>query len=471
MSTPVRLAVVGDVIMQHPVSACRDPGVLAAVELLRATDATVANLECCIQNLSDFPAYVAGAGRATTFLPAPVSTPQELRWFGIDMVFTANNHSQDFAEAGIMSTLRHLDAAGIPHAGTGASLSAATAPAYFQTAGGRVAVVGCADWGPRGLADLAFPWPMGALASDPDPMFRARPGVNLLRYDAVTHVDGAAIDALRRISEALGWERSKAIRNAGGGRSEPLFGTRIGGGEVDGDGVFHFMGRKFVMSDEFSFETVAYEEDLERNQVWIRQARQTADIVVAGIHQQGASRSEAEPPDHVRAFAYAAVDAGADIVVAHGRARAGGVEAYKGRPIVYGLPGLLNQLEQVPLAPSEQMPRFGLSTRSTASDFLSARRLGEGDNTAIGNYSGAFRKPMVLTTVAANLQGGFEIGFHPFAPVEDGPIGNRGLPRLLVPGSSEHHLVLEEMALRNKALGSDMTVDGECGVVRTQAAS
>ena len=237
---------------------------------------------------------------------------------GVEAVWAANNHSCDLGEGGVVTTLDYLDAAGISHAGTGRNLSEATAPAYHDTAHGRMALISASDWGPRGKADLPYPIPHGVMAADQGAAFPDRPGLNLLRFDAPLHVDREALDALRRISAKLGWEETKERRRRGGGRDEPLVGPDLVGGEQDDDDAFHFMGTKFVAGDAFTFETVPYEADLERNYKWIAEARRQADVVVVGLHQQGASRSEREPPDHTRIFARGAIDAGADVFVAHG---------------------------------------------------------------------------------------------------------------------------------------------------------
>jgi poly-gamma-glutamate capsule biosynthesis protein CapA/YwtB (metallophosphatase superfamily) len=61
--------------------------------------------------------------------------------------------------------------------------------------------------------------------------------------------------------------------------------------------------------------------------------RQTADIVVASCHW-GLGE---EVLDYMTEIAHAAIDAGADIVIGHGPHYSLPVEAYKGKPIFYGL--------------------------------------------------------------------------------------------------------------------------------------
>jgi poly-gamma-glutamate capsule biosynthesis protein CapA/YwtB (metallophosphatase superfamily) len=61
--------------------------------------------------------------------------------------------------------------------------------------------------------------------------------------------------------------------------------------------------------------------------------RQTSDIVVASCHW-GLGE---EVLDYMTEIAHAAVDAGADVVIGHGPHYSLPVEAYKGKPIFYGL--------------------------------------------------------------------------------------------------------------------------------------
>jgi poly-gamma-glutamate capsule biosynthesis protein CapA/YwtB (metallophosphatase superfamily) len=60
---------------------------------------------------------------------------------GIDVVSLANNHSLDYRWAALKDCIARLDAAGIKHAGAGASLDEAAAPAILDTPAGKVAVI------------------------------------------------------------------------------------------------------------------------------------------------------------------------------------------------------------------------------------------------------------------------------------------------------------------------------------------
>jgi poly-gamma-glutamate capsule biosynthesis protein CapA/YwtB (metallophosphatase superfamily) len=60
---------------------------------------------------------------------------------GIDVVSLANNHSLDYRWAALKDCIARLDAAGIKHAGAGASLDEAAASAVLETPAGKVAVI------------------------------------------------------------------------------------------------------------------------------------------------------------------------------------------------------------------------------------------------------------------------------------------------------------------------------------------
>src|SRR5215510_1778165 len=81
----------------------------------------------------------------------------------------------------------------------------------------------------------------------------------------------------------------------------------------------------------------------------------------------------AEPSDFARAFAHAAIDAGADIFVGHGSHTPLGIELYKGKPIFYSVGNLIMQNETLPFFPATAYERFGLGNDATPADFLDAR--------------------------------------------------------------------------------------------------
>jgi len=78
---------------------------------------------------------------------------------------------------------------------------------------------------------------------------------------------------------------------------------------------------------------------LDRQQVLdaIKKARQSADLVWASLHTHQGGPDPAQPTGFEVSLAHAAIDAGADIFVAHGPHQLRGIEVYKGRVIFYSL--------------------------------------------------------------------------------------------------------------------------------------
>jgi poly-gamma-glutamate capsule biosynthesis protein CapA/YwtB (metallophosphatase superfamily) len=386
----VVVALTGNVGLEHPVSQSTDEGFLELVTLLRSADLTVTSMECTIHDGRDWPAYMAGSGWMATYMGFPPRMISELRWMGIDACLMASNHAADFGENGVVHTIEYLEKYGMPFAGIGRSLTEASMPCYVDTPSGlRVGIISAVDWGPRGKMDLPMPLPMGFMPSDDRPPFRPRPGVNLLRFDAVYHVDRATFTELRRASAYLGWDEAKATRRSGGGRDQPLIGPHMIGWETDTDTEVFFGGRKFVLSDEPGTSTFCYEEDRARIYRQVREARRQADIVVVALHDQSHGERVWE---YIESFTHGAVDAGADICVNTGGYQRG-IEIYNGKAILYGQPGLLLQNEQVTRVPSSSMPLLGLSPDVTPGEFFEERmRIGKasggsdvpGTNPALG---------------------------------------------------------------------------------------
>lgn len=133
---PVTLVAIGDVMLGRTVAWRIEHGPGSPLDgvkdALRAADVTVANLECAM-----------GTGgtpvkKAYTFR-APPKAADVLKDAGIDVVSLANNHILDFGPEVFAQTLSLLDAAGIQHAGAGASEAAAHEPAILAVKGNRLA--------------------------------------------------------------------------------------------------------------------------------------------------------------------------------------------------------------------------------------------------------------------------------------------------------------------------------------------
>jgi hypothetical protein len=460
------LAFTGNSYLEHRVSVHRrKKSFLQLVELLKSADLSFANLECGIQDGEDFPALGAGMGWAGTYMGAPPMMIEELKFMGIDAVYAANNHSADFAEAGILTTIRYLKKGDLPYAGIGASLTEASLPTYLETENARVALISVADWGPRQQMELSFPWPAGYMPSDELPPYKSRPGINLLRYDAAIHVDREAFDQIRRISEQLDWGRGKQVRFKGAARTEPLIGTTLRGWEKDTDTEFFFTGRKFILDDEFRMSTFAFEEDLNRIYKHVSEARRHADVVIVALHDQSHGVAV---HDYISTFAHGVIDAGADVYLNHGGLQRG-IEIYKGKFILYGQPPLYLQNNEVTQLPSSMKLRMGLAMDSTAGELLEDRAQNRNRAAAAGGRINAFSGigSAVHTAVFGEKAQLKEVRIYPTEEyVIDGRRERSSVPRLAEPGSDKFKAVIERAQGRSEAFGTKIEVRDGMGIVR-----
>lgn len=242
----------GDLVLDEP-----DPdhwlgGIAAAT---RAADLTIGHLEV---------PHTRAAEELAGDVPAPGADPAHLaalKRAGFDAVSLAGNHIADCGAAGIADTIAELDRLGIAHAGAGADLAQARAPAWLAGKGRRIALLSYNCVGPE-----------AAWAAE------ARAGC---AYLPIATRDGApvapAADLVAVVPQAL------AILRAD-----------------------------------------------------IAAIRAEADLVVVALHK-GIVHTPARLAPYERMLGWAAIDAGADIVIGHHAHIVRGIEMYRGKPIFHGL--------------------------------------------------------------------------------------------------------------------------------------
>src|SRR5262245_62968784 len=111
------------------------PDAVPKIQPLLRGDVVFTNFEGAIAEPGQ---SVTGGGRG--FL-APAEALDALATLGFNLLSLANNHAFDLKEPGIDNTLREVTRRGIAHAGTGATLAEATAPAYLHVGNVTVALV------------------------------------------------------------------------------------------------------------------------------------------------------------------------------------------------------------------------------------------------------------------------------------------------------------------------------------------
>jgi hypothetical protein len=313
--------------------------------------------------------------------------------------------------------------------------------------------------------DLPFPWPFGVMPSDERPPYRSRPGINLLRYGATTTVDGQTIAALKKVSTKLGWDAAKARRSVGGDRDQPIVGPRVIGWEVDREDGLFFMGRHFVAGTKPSSSVHFYQEDVERIEGAIRDARRSADIVVFALHDQSMLGGAPE----MKKFAHGIIDAGADVYV-NTVGLHGGIEVYHDGLILYGQPSLWLQNEHVPHVPSSAMSLMDLPERASAADYLDKREAAFNATEAAQPKwtSPGIRSARGTAVHVAVFDAGGRIEEVVVQPLEvvPHPRQRSGMPLMPEPGSPVTDEVLGLAARKCAQLGTDLTRDPSTGTGR-----
>ena len=329
-------------------SVFKEPRFLSVVDLFKNADVGYTNLEMLMHDFEHSPGMAGG-----TFTGSDPANLQELLWAGINLVSTSNNHSYDYGEGGVLTNIAHLKNAGLAFAGTGRNQTEARAPGYLDTSAGRVALIS---------ASSTFSEAGRAMEQRPD--LRGRPGLNALRHSTTHTVDRPAFDSMRRVSRKLGFEAGNAAQR----RFRPS-GTVM----QDTDTQIGFLGRKFVLGEDFSTSTTPNSRDMDDNLKWVRDARRMADWVFVSFHCHESGATRDAPPEFLQTFARACIDAGADGFLGHGPHITRGVELYQGKPIFYSLGNFIFQNDTVRWQPALNYESVGLGLDHTPADFYDRR--------------------------------------------------------------------------------------------------
>ena len=443
----IRMLLAGDAMPSRRLTPFDEPDYRALIDLIRGADLAFANLETTVRNRDEgAPGWTQGT---------PMTTPpvllDDLKWMGFGLLSNANNHATDYGTGGLLATLAHLRAAGLPCAGAGANLAQARAPAYAETPAGRVGLVAATSF--------FRPWNR---ASDQRLDSAGRPGINPLGFATGYTLDAAAFAELKRVSDRLGLTQERARHRAA------FFSAKETPG--DDDNTLSFLGSQFRKGDGFHVATRINREDADAVLRQIKEARRQADWVIFSFHSHefgvGGRLTAAtdvgmeEMADFYVEFARAAIDAGADVVAGHGPHLTLGVEVYRGRPILYGLGNFIFQNDTVEVFPSEAYQRFGLPHEATPADFLDAR--------TDGDRRGFPASPEFWQGIAAECD--FRdrklaaVRLHPLDLGHGRSRAQRGRP-LLARGEVAHR-ILERTDRLSRRFGTKITVDGETATVR-----
>lgn len=324
-----------------------DPKILKE---LKDADAVTANAEfTCPKPEIDAPA--AGRGYITSVRE---DTLDEFNDLNIKLLNFANNHTGDFALAGMINTLNAARKRGLIPVGLGRSLDEARLPKFLDTPNGRVGVVSACATRSEMFA-----------ASNAGGETIARPGLAPLRWGRSYVLPENLFKNLQQIDEALG--TAAAFRECNDIEVKAPF----------TDKSFKF-GSMFEgnldieKGDHAHVRTYYNENDAKALLKSVKDCSYRSDLNIVSIHtHEGLNNNwySPIPAEFIQKFAHEAIDNGADGFVGHGAHFMRGVEIYKGKPIFYNLGSLFMEFETGASIISPEMYQcYGLPPDSRPSD-------------------------------------------------------------------------------------------------------
>lgn len=371
----------GDSIINRRLSTSSLPGVDKMFGVIRKADVAFTNFETQIHDFNLAGAQQSGG----TYMGSPRFVTDELAWAGFDLLGLANNHQNDYGVDGMRSTLAALAQTKFVYAGVGENLALARRPGYLDTPKGRVALI-----------SVAATFPDAIIAGAQRPDMRGRPGINPLRHSTTYTVTQETYDTLSKL------------------KGPPSANMGEGGGDESKDGSLSWSGAKYVVGKEIGVSTKANKKDLEELSAEVRNAREQADWVMVSIHaHESATPAErGKPADFTVEFAHAMIDAGADMMVAHGPHVLRGIEIYKGKPIFYSMGNFIMENDLVDLQPADNYEKTGLGDSALVSDYYNKRS----KNDTVGFPADRkFWQSVVAEIVYTNDRALKEIRLHPIS--------------------------------------------------------
>jgi len=338
IKAPFTLVAVGDLILRTPIAQIADSAFQSLVKHMRDADVTFANQEGPMIDQDNYTGPMTGA---------PKSALADIKAMGIDIVGTANNHSMDAGEKGMLETIRLLNEGGIVHAGTGRNLQEARAPRFLNTPKGTIGLVSV-----YGIDPYSNP----ALSTQSGATYQqgargGSPGLNPLHLIPFFVVTADQMEQLRKIRDSVYARRGEVFAPIPPvPANEPkdrvgLFGQSYKVGPKPGD--------------------VTYEMnpgDLREIARSIRNGKEYVDFMIATAHIHEGNYAfqtytyDNDTPDFLVDFAHKMIDAGADAFIGHGVHTIRGVEIYKGKPIFYGTNTFIYQYQNsLPQNPGGQL--------------------------------------------------------------------------------------------------------------------
>lgn len=316
------IAAVGDLMISDPVTNRALPEAQALYQVLRDADVAFGNCEGTVAS--------QGALRGGFPQTAPPEIFDDFRTSGFDMLSAANNHPFDLGEAGLLSEMDEAKTRGLILAGAGRTLAEATTPGVMAAKGQRIGLLAFL------CAPEEFQGGVGELRAQ-----AAKAGIGVISGTRVS-VPGSPMPLLLPLASDMR-TMTEAVRRA----------------RADVD----------VLMVSFHQHW-----DLDQPPVPAGAARPAPQTPARTLIPADLTRPVNLVAEGRKLICRAAVDAGADIVVGHGPHVLNGVEAYKGKPILYSLGHFYMQLLKEGKALSRMQISPSLARLAETSYFLEEHR-------------------------------------------------------------------------------------------------
>ena len=448
---------VGDIIITHAIRAKlarKSPALLA---ILQRGDVVVGNYEGSAIDLKTYDGYPEAESGFAWLLSDPAA-PADLASMGFNLMARANNHALDWGVAGLRQTNALLDEAGIVHAGTGDSLSAARAPACLDTDKARVSLV-----------SYATTFEANAPANDGLGVVPPRPGLNPLHATPHRLVSAEDFAVLKRLNAQEAFQDHHLLKALYGEHSVHL------------GMALHYRVDPTAAPGSLRIVHEADKRDQAEIQRHLRQAKQTSDFTIVAQHTHEPDNFTTEVPNYLPAMARQWVDTGADMLCGHGPHQIRGIEVYKGKPLMYSLGNFcfMDNSQQV-IPPDEWQEQQWMAAEaligpkgitnpriSTPAEFLEWKRV-------VGIFSDPIWFESVIAECHFKADGRLKaMLLHPIELGFDRRDADRGIPRLAM-DTDENQQQARRILQRLQTLSADfgtriridaVTIDGQASSV------
>lgn len=316
--------------------------------LIESAEVRFTNLEMTFHNQEGYPAAASGG----TWAMAEPKLIDEVCKYGFNLFNTANNHSGDFGQEGVMATIHHLKERNLIFTGSGENLREASRACYLDTKEARIALIG-----------ITATFDPAAVAGGPSYDLLGRPGLNPLRFKTIHHVNDRHFEMAKELAKVSEANNLRILK------------TRAGYLARLPEDIFPFGKLIFKRTDGKEFnETIPDQSDVDRTISEIKEAKRQADIVLISLHAHEFLRLDMEKPaQFIKTFAKKCIDAGASVVIGHGPHELRGIEKYGNGMIFYSLGNFIFQTETIERQPVEAYTNMGLSSDSRVGELMDIR--------------------------------------------------------------------------------------------------